>query len=302
MATTNFRYELGRGVASASAGFGRGAAPEPIQSVDVLVGEADVAPADDRDFVAHDSAAMYRVAAAVLTVLWCIAQDEGLLAAERALGPGIERSPDAWTRERSALDGAPARRRPDSGMDLRGLERRRRVRREGVPDLPRGRAGAPGPLPCGGASVAQDGSGRGRFARGSLVRGRCGVPAPASRRTGVARRLGGIAGVLCDAGRHRDAMQPARAAVAAGYDEPGASARLVRILRGLGSEGREERPRFAVAVAVGCTSFVLPCIEGTGQTAVVVRKGLRNGHAVARDPGDIVRLFVVRGERGRADS
>ena len=49
-----------------------------------------------------------------------------------------------------------------------------------------------------------------------------------------------LAGVLHDQGRYRDAVQPARAAVAAGYDERAASVLLARILRGLGSEGRGE--------------------------------------------------------------
>ena len=49
-----------------------------------------------------------------------------------------------------------------------------------------------------------------------------------------------LVGVLLDQGRYRDAVEPARAARSAGYEETAASALLARILRGLGSEGREQ--------------------------------------------------------------
>ena len=58
----------------------------------------------DRDVAVHDPAAVYRVGATMLTTLWCIAHDDGLLAVERGLDPRIERSPVAWARARSALD------------------------------------------------------------------------------------------------------------------------------------------------------------------------------------------------------
>ena len=59
---------------------------------------------EDRGVVASDPTSMYRIGATVLTVLWCIAHDDGLLGAERGLDPGIGRSPEVWARARSALD------------------------------------------------------------------------------------------------------------------------------------------------------------------------------------------------------
>ena len=59
---------------------------------------------EDRELAVRDSTLIYRAAAEVLTILWCIAHDDGLLAAERGLDPGIERSPEAWAQACSALD------------------------------------------------------------------------------------------------------------------------------------------------------------------------------------------------------
>ena len=58
----------------------------------------------DHELAARDPTPMYRAAATLLTCLWCIAHDDGLLAAERGLDPGIEPAPETWTKARAALE------------------------------------------------------------------------------------------------------------------------------------------------------------------------------------------------------
>ena len=48
---------------------------------------------------------LLRVAAYLLSVLWCISHDEDLLASERGLDPEVEPSPGTWARVRSAVAG-----------------------------------------------------------------------------------------------------------------------------------------------------------------------------------------------------
>ena len=56
------------------------------------------APVRDRPEPVHE------IAATLLSVLWCVTNDERLLTAERALDPEVERSPGAWARARAAIE------------------------------------------------------------------------------------------------------------------------------------------------------------------------------------------------------
>ena len=136
----------------------------------------------DHELAARDPTPMYRAAATLLTCLWCIAHDDGRLAAERGLDPGIERSPGTWTKARAALEAG----RPGdvplpvwtfdawsagAGLDEGELRVCLEEAVRAHPELPRM------------VELLWDrsGSGRGGAARGRVVRGRCGVPAPARR-------------------------------------------------------------------------------------------------------------------------